>query len=599
MTPWRGNAAQPTLMPHLIPIGGTNVRPVSQALRGAVLVMTLGLAFCGGEPADPADLVLTNGNVVTVDDAVPSAEAVAIKDGRILAVGSSADMEAFVGSATRVVDLAGRTAIPGFIEGHGHYTSLGETKLTLDLTAAGTWDALVDLVGAAAAAAEPGAWIVGWGWHQERWNPAPANTVDGVPVHAALSAVSPDNPVFLTHASGHAALANARAMELAGITRTTPDPEGGTIVKDGAGNPTGLLRENADALVGRVLAAEMDARSDDEKWEEFVRVVELAGEEALSKGVTSFHDAGSNFATIDALKRLADEGRLPIRLYVMVRFESNDAMREKLPSHRMVGYGNDFLTVRSIKRQIDGALGSHGAWLLEPYADLPSSTGLAVEPPEDIEETTRIALELGYQVNTHAIGDRANREVLDIYERTFAGAEDARALRWRIEHAQHVDPDDLPRFADLGLIAAMQGVHCTSDAPWVFRRLGAERAESGAYMWRDFIEAGVIIGNGTDVPVEDISPVASFTSSVVRKDRDGNDFFPAQKMTRMEALRSYTINNAFAAFEEDLKGSITPGKLADIAILDRDILTVTDEELPATRVDMTIVGGEVRFERVR
>ena len=575
------------------------MRPNAPLYRILPTLALLGVAACGGEPENPADLVLTNGKVITVDDAVPEAQALAVKDGRILAVGSSQEMEAYVGSSTQVVDLAGRTAIPGFIEGHGHYTSLGETKLTLDLTGATTWDDIVALVGEAASTAEPGAWIVGWGWHQEKWNPAPTETVDGVPLHAGLSAVSPDHPVFLTHASGHAAFANARAMERAGITRSTPDPDGGTIVKDASGNPTGLLRENADALVGRVLAADMDARSDQEKWDEFVRVVELAGEEALSKGVTSFHDAGSNFATIDGFKRLADEGRLPIRLYVMVRFESNDAMREKLPGYRMVGYGNDFLTVRSIKRQIDGALGSHGAWLLEPYADLPTSTGLAVEEPDDIEETTRIALELGYQVNTHAIGDRANREVLDIYQRTFADADDPQALRWRIEHAQHVDPADLPRFAELGLIAAMQGVHCTSDAPWVFRRLGAERAESGAYMWRDFIDHGVIIGNGTDVPVEDISPIASYTSSVVRKDRDGNDFFPAQKMTRMEALESYTLNNAYAAFEEALKGTLTPGKLADIAVLDRDILTVSDDELPLTQVDMTIVGGEIRYERVR
>lgn len=570
-----------------------------QARRAVAFPLLLALAACAGEPDNPADLVLTNGKVVTVDDALPEAQALAVKDGRILAVGTSEEMDAYVGSATRVVDLAGRVAVPGFIEGHGHYTSLGETKLTLDLTVATTWNDIVALVGQAASSAAAGAWIVGWGWHQEKWNPAPAVTVDGVPLHAELSAVSPDNPVFLTHASGHAAFANAKAMELAGITRGTLDPDGGTIVKDAAGNPTGVLRENADALVGRVLAADMDARSDDEKWAEFVRVVELAGEEALSKGVTSFHDAGSNFATIDGFKRLAEEGTLPVRLYVMVRFESNDVMREKLPVYRIIGHGNDFLTVRSIKRQIDGALGSHGAWLLEPYADLPTSTGLAVEDPADIEETTRIALELGYQVNTHAIGDRANREALDIYQRTFAGAADPKALRWRIEHAQHVDPADLPRFAELGVIAAMQGVHCTSDAPWVFRRLGAERAESGAYMWRDLIDSGVVVGNGTDVPVEDISPIASFTSSVVRKDRDGNPFFPAQKMTRMEALKSYTLNNAYAAFEEQLKGSLTPGKLADIAVLDRDILTVSDEELPMTQVDVTIVGGVVRYERVR
>jgi predicted amidohydrolase YtcJ len=385
-------------------------------------------------------------------------------------------------------------------------------------------------------------------------------------------------------------------MELAGIDAGTPDPPGGTIVRDGVGNPTGLLRENADALVYGVMEAATEARSEEEKWTEFVRVVELAAEEALANGVTSFHDAGSDFETIDGFKRMADEGRLPVRLYVMVRFESNEAMRDQLPDYRMVGYGGDRLTVRAIKRQIDGALGSHGAWLLEPYADMPGSTGLTVEEPAEIEETARLAAELGFQVNTHAIGDRANREVLDIYERTFAQREGMTEARWRIEHAQHVHPGDVPRFRELGVIAAMQGIHCTSDAPWVLRRLGPERAESGAYLWRSFIDGGVVVTNGTDVPVERIDPIASFHASVARKDRDGNDFFPAQRMTRMEALRSYTVNNAYAAFEEDRKGSLAPGKLADIVVLDRDILTVPEDEILDTQVVMTIVGGEVLFE---
>jgi predicted amidohydrolase YtcJ len=547
--------------------------------------------------SNAADLVLTNGKIVTVDADHPEVEAVAVRDGRVLAVGTSAEMDAFVGGSTRVVDLEGRLAVPGFIEGHGHYTSLGRAQMILDLNDVADWDEIVAMVAEAAAQAEPGAWIAGRGWHQEKWDGVPADAVDGVPVHTGLSAVSPDNPVILGHASGHAAYANAMAMELAGIGPDTPDPEGGTIVRDADGNATGLLRENADALVYGVMNAAMEARSQEEQQAEFERIVELAAQDALSKGVTTFHDAGSDFVTIDGLKRMADEGRLPVRLYVMVRFESNDVMRERLPDYRMIGYGDNHLTVRAIKRQIDGALGSHGAWLLEPYTDMPSSVGLTVEPPEDIEETARIAAEHGYQVNTHAIGDRANREVLDIYERTFADYEGMTEQRWRIEHAQHVHPDDVPRFRELGIIASMQGIHCTSDAPWVFRRLGAERAESGAYLWRTFIDAGVTVTNGTDVPVEDIDPIASFYASVVRKDLDGNDFFPEQRMTRMEALESYTINNAYAAFEEDLKGSLTPGKLADITVLDRDIMTVPDEEIPLTRVDMTIVGGEVRFER--
>ncbi|HSG08205.1 MAG TPA: amidohydrolase [Longimicrobiales bacterium] len=563
-----------------------------------VLAAFLAVGACAGEPADRADLILTNGKVVTVDEAMPEAQAVAIKDGRILAVGSSADIQAYGGPATRVVDLDGRLAVPGFIEGHGHFMDLGQTQMILDLSTAADWDDIVAMVGEAAGDAQPGQWIQGHGWHQEKWSRVPEPNVDGVPLHEGLSAASPENPVILSHASGHAAFANAKAMELAGITATTADPAGGTVVKDAAGNPTGLLRENADALVYSVMQREMDARSDESKWEEFQQQVRLAGANALENGVTSFQDAGESFATIDGLRRLAEAGQLPLRLYVMVRFETNDVMREKLPAYRMIGYGNDFLTVRSIKRQIDGALGSHGAWLQEPYADLATSTGLEVEEPADIEETASIAAELGYQLNTHAIGDRANREVLDMYDRTFQ-AQPGADRRWRIEHAQHLNPSDIPRFAELGVIAAMQGIHCTSDAPWVLKRLGAERAESGAYMWRSLIDSGAVIGNGTDVPVERISPIASFAASVVRQDLEGNDFYPAQKMTRMEALRSYTINNAYAAFEEDLKGSITPGKLADIAILDRDLMTIPDEELPMTKVDMTILGGQVAFERAR
>jgi hypothetical protein len=524
-----------------------------------------------------------------------------IRGDRITAVGSSADIGRYVGDATRVIDLEGRLAVPGFIEGHGHFMSLGESKTILDLTEATTWGEIVQMVADAARTAQPGAWIRGRGWHQEKWTAVPTPNVDGVPLHAELSAVSPANPVVLGHASGHAAFANELALDFADIHDETPDPPGGTIVRDAAGNPTGLLRETAQRLVDAALEESLSSRTSEEVRREFVTQVELAGQEALSKGVTSFHDAGSSFATIDRLRELADEGRLPVRLYVMVRRESNAAMRERLPSYRLIGYGDNYLTVRSIKRQIDGALGSHGAWLLEPYDDMPGSTGLVLETVEDIEETARIAIEHGFQVNTHAIGDRANREVLDLYARAFesAGVRDPAELRWRIEHAQHLHPDDVARFADLGIIAAMQGIHATSDAPWVYGKLGADRAESGAYVWRSLMDAGVVIANGTDVPVEDIDPIASFYASVVRQDVDGNDFFPGQRMTREEALASYTINNAFAAFEEDLKGSITPGKLADVAVLDTDIMTVPEAEIRNAGVDLTIVGGRVRYERGR
>jgi predicted amidohydrolase YtcJ len=559
----------------------------------------LALSACAADQPrqDAADLVLRNGHVVTVDSTRPEAEAVAIRGYEIVAVGSNDEIEAYIGNGTRVIDLGGRLAIPGFIEGHGHYMGLGNAKMILDLTTVRSWEEIVAMVGAAARDAGRDAWISGRGWHQEKWDSVVGPTFDGVPTHAALSAVSPNNPVYLSHASGHAAFANARALELAGIDRDTPDPPGGTIVRDDQGNPTGLLRETAQGLVSRVMNRALEQRSAEEIEREARRMVQLAGQEAIENGVTSFHDAGSDFETIDFLKRLEAEGALPVRLYVMVRGESNETMAERLKDYRMVAEGNDFLTVRSIKHSIDGALGAHGAWLLAPYADMPGSAGLNTTDPAVIERTAQIAIENGFQVNTHAIGDRANREVLDIYERTFAAHPDKSDLRWRIEHAQHLDPADIPRFAELGVIAAMQGVHATSDGPWIDKRLGHERARTGAYVWRDLLDSGAIIANGTDVPVEHISPIVSFHSTVARRLADGSEFFPEQRLTREEALRSYTLANAFAAFEEDIKGSITPGKLADIVVLSKDIMTVPEEEILDAKVDITIIGGEVVYER--
>jgi len=568
--------------------------------RAAAVVAALALAAACSAPLPdvaPADLVLHNGVVITVDDSLPEAQAIAINGHTITAVGNNADIGAYIGDNTEVIDLQGRLAIPGFIEGHGHYMSLGESKMILDLNNVRDWDEIVTMVAAAAQGAEPGEWIEGRGWHQEKWESVPTVNVDGVPLHNGLSEVSPQNPVHLGHASGHASFANALAMELAGIDRNTPDPAGGTIVRDADGNPTGLLRETAQRIVDARIAADNADVDPADIEAQMRRMVQLAGEEALSKGVTSFHDAGADFDTIDFLRGLADEGELPVRLYVMVRRESNEDMAARLADYLIIPEGNDFLAVRSIKRQIDGALGSHGAWLLEPYEDMADSSGLVLEPVDDITRTCEIAIDNGFQVNAHAIGDRANREVLDIYEKVFAANPDKTGLRWRVEHAQHLHPDDIPRFGELGVIAAMQGVHCTSDAPWVYRRLGAERAESGAYMWRDLIDSGAIIGNGTDVPVEDIDPIASFYSSVARLDLNGDVFFPAQRMTREEALASYTINNAYAAFEEHLKGSITPGKLADIVVLSGNIMTIPLEQIPATRVDITIIGGEVGYRR--
>jgi predicted amidohydrolase YtcJ len=563
---------------------------------GAFVLAAISLAAaCTTKPPEnPADLVLRNGKVVTMDDARPEASALAVKDGLILAVGTTEEMEAYIGPATEVIDLEGRLAVPGFIEGHGHFMGLGNARMILDLTRVKDWDEIVAMVGEAAKSAQPGAWIEGRGWHQEKWQTPPKGAVEGLPLHIGLSEVSPENPVVLEHASGHAVFANAKAMELAGIDRRTPDPPGGTIVKGPDGEPIGALRETAQRLVDQALQNYLDSRPPEQKRADDEKRVELAGQDLLSKGITSFHDAGASFETIDFFKEMAAAGRLPVRLYAMVRRESNETMDEKLPAYRMVNAHDGFLTVRSIKRQIDGALGAHGAWLLEPYLDLPESSGLVLEKVEDIAGTAAIAVKHGFQVNTHAIGDRANRETLDIYEKAFAAAPNGgKELRWRIEHAQHIDPADVPRFAELGVIASMQGVHCTSDGPWVAKRLGEERARKTSYVWRDLIDSGAIVTNGTDVPVEDADPIASYYASVSRVMKDGNAFHPEQVMTRLEALKSYTWNSAYAAFEEDVKGSLAPGKYADIVVLTRDILTVPDAEILDARVLYTILGGKV------
>ncbi len=544
------------------------------------------LPACSRPAGNSPSLVLLNGKVVTVDEEVPDGEALAVRGDRILAVGSDEEIRALVGRGTRVIDLQGRLAVPGFIDSHAHFMGIGQAQLQLNLMDVTNWEEVVEMVEDAVADARAGTLILGRGWHQEKWDRPPEPNVDGLPFHESLSAVSPDNPVILTHASGHAVFANAKAMEMAGIDGHTAAPPGGEIVKDGEGNPIGVFRETASDLLERSYerAFPPDSR----------RVARLAAQEALSKGITTVHDAGATFETVDLYRTMVDRGEMGVRLYVMVS-ASNDDLEERLDEYRLIAYGDHHLTVRSIKRLIDGALGSHGAWLLDPYTDLPSSTGLNTTQVEVIRETARIAAEHDFQLNIHAVGDRANREVLDIYQEIMASHPEKQDWRWRDEHAQHLNPADIPRFGELGVIVAMQGIHCTSDAPFVVERLGTKRAEEGAYVWRDLLRTGAVIANGTDAPVEDVDPILSFYASVTRRLKDGTEFFPGQMMTRMEALRSYTINGAYAAFEEDLKGSLTPGKLADITILSRDILTIPEEEIPGTRVAYTIVGGEVKY----
>jgi hypothetical protein len=548
------------------------------------------------EPA-PADLVLRGGIIVTVDDDRPRAEALAAREGRIVAIGSDADVKPLIGPMTRVIELGGRLAIPGFIEGHGHLLSLGQARLSLDLSPARTWEEVIELVSQKVKGTAPGEWIIGDGWHQGRWREPPEPSVEGYPIHVPLSRVSPDNPVLLKHATGHMCFANARSMRLAGVNGDSPDPRGGKILRDAQGRATGAFRESAQDAVYRAWESAQSARSDLEREAETQTALKLAIAECISKGVTSFQDAGSSLATIDALKRLADEKQLKLRLYVMVRGESHERMRARLPKYRMIGYADNHLTVRAIKCMVDGALGSHGAWLFQPYDDLPGSTGLVVEPIESIRETALLAVANDYQLCTHAIGDRANREILDLYEAIFRSYPAKKDWRWRIEHAQHIHPADFPRFAELGVIASMQGNHATSDGPFVVARLGEQRARDESYAWRSLLDRKAIVINGTDVPVEDVNPILSFYSSVTRQMKDGRRFVPEQCMTREEALRSYTRDAAWAAFEDHLKGTLSAGKLADLVVLSRNILTIPESEIMDAKVAYTIIGGEVMFER--
>lgn len=564
--------------------------------RKAVIYFVLSLVVTAGvvvsarvnrpQQVPEADLVLTNGRIVTVEDGMPEVQAVAIQGDRIVGLGSSAVIKQFTGPATHVVDLKGQLAIPGFIEGHGHFTGVGEAQLNLKLMSAKSWDEIVAMVAGAAKKARPGEWIVGRGWHQEKWSARPKPNVEGFPTHASLDAVSPNNPVILTHASGHASFANAKAMELSGITRATPNPAGGEILKGADGTPTGLLRETASGLIRTGSGDQARAR----------KVLELASAEALSKGITTFQDAGSPFATIDLMKAMVDEGKLGVRLWVMIR-ANNAALAQNLAKYRMVDHGNGHLTVRAIKHSIDGALGSRGAWLLEPYSDKPDSTGLNTTPVDVIAATAQLALQHDYQLCVHAIGDRANRETLDIFERAFKTDPAKRDLRWRVEHAQHLSLPDIPRFGRLGVIASMQGVHCTSDAPYVRERLGARRAEEGAYVWQKLMKSGAVVTNGTDAPVEDVDPIAGYYASVSRKTTDGAVFFPDQRMNRMEALKSYTINAAYAGFDDGTRGSLKVGKYADLTVLTKDILTVPEAEIPTARVAYTIVGGKILYKQ--
>jgi len=569
-------------------------------LRIFFILVIASLAACeantdSGSEYAPADLVLTEANVVTVDNALPRAEAIAIAGDRILAVGSRADISVHISDDTTVIDLQGQTVIPGLIEGHGHYTSFGGSLMILDFRYAKSFAEIVSMVEGAVEETPDGEWIIGRGWHQDKWEVKEQDLVEGLPLHHTLSAVTPNNPVMLIHTSGHGVFVNQKAMTLVELGDDTLAPEGGEIVRDAAGKATGMMRESAQDVFRQAFSGHQGRRPAGVAEAEMRRMVQLAGEESLRHGITSFQDLGTSFAEVDLLKKMADEGALPVRLWMAFEEQAAD-MDGHLADYRMIGYGNNFLTVRAIgEKVLDGALGTHGGWLLEPYADLPRSHGLNVVPIEEIEYSARLAIENDYQLAIQGIGDRAYRELLDIYSAEFEKYPEKSDLRWRIEHAQVIHPDDVDRTVALGVIPAVQGIFACSDGPWVVDRLGEDRTLERGYIFNTLAEAGLVPTNGTDPPVDEIDPIASFHCSVTRILPDGSTFQPQEVYSRERALYSYTMGNAIAAFEEDEKGSLTPGKLADITVLSQDLLTIPDSQIMDTEIVMTIVGGEIRY----
>ncbi len=546
--------------------------------------------------ADPT--LYLNANAYTVDTGRPRAGAFAVRDGSFVAVGSEAEARAeLIGlgaGAFETVDLQGKTVLPGLIDAHGHLAGLGALQVgVLDLAGTTSYEQVIEIISERAEHTPAGDWILGRGWDNESW------ADKALPTHDALTEAVPDHPVWLGRVDGHAALANRAAMDTADISPETTGPDGGELLRNPDGSLTGVFVDNAESLVEKAIPA--GARGDPESK------IRAAQDACLAAGLTSVHDMGVHPRTAEMYRTLAERGELKLRVHAAspsafaVRyFDENEP------------YRSDRFSFAAVKVYIDGAMGSRGAWLHEPYSDRPlyetgehagqPYTGLAVQEPGFIEMVARHALEHGYQVFAHAIGDRGNSEVLDAYER--AADSTGRSLadaRFRVEHAQLLAPADIPRFAELGVIASMQPTHCTSDMRWVEQRVGMERA-SGAYAWASLLRTGAVIAGGSDFPVESHNPFLGFYAAVTRQNTEGKPaggWRPEERMTRAETLRSMTLDAAYSVFMEDRVGSIEPGKLADFIVIDRDVMTCEANDILGTSVLRTVVGGETVYEAER
>jgi predicted amidohydrolase YtcJ len=540
-------------------------------MRAISSKLILSIAFGGLALGQTADLVVNHAVIYTVNPKQPRASAMAVGQGRILAAGD--DVQAFEGKSTRVIDAKGATIIPGFIDSHGHVRSLGEALGRIDLRGIRSEAGVAEKVRSAAAGAKPGEWIFGTGWDQNLW---PGQQFPGA---AAISAAAPANPVSLERVDGHAIWANQKALEIADINSKTGDPPGGKILRDANGAPTGVLLDRAQELISRKIP-QPGAKQIEQS---LLRAAEVLARD----GITTVHDAGVQYEDLAGYRELIRKGQLPVRVYAMILYPL------PLPDKPEIG---EYLTVRSIKLIADGALGSRGAALLEPYADDPGNRGILILDRAAIRAAAENALAKGFQVNTHAIGDRANRTVLEAYGDVLKGSNDK---RFRIEHAQVVAPEDFVKFQRLSIIASMQATHATSDMGWAQDRIGPERIK-GAYAWQTFLRLGAHVPNGSDFPVEDPNPLLGFYAAVTRQTPDGRPaggWFPKQRMSREEALRSWTIEGAYAAFEEDRKGSLEVGKVADFVMLSGDIMTIPAPEIPRVRVTMTVTGGKIVYSQ--
>ena len=542
--------------------------------------------------SEKADMIIYNGKIYTMNDLMPMTESVAINNGKIIALGKYKELDRLISPNTQIINLSGAMMTPGIIEGHGHFYGLGLAEMQLDLSTTESYQDLIDMVSDAVDKASPGDWILGRGWHQSKWSDNRDSFINGFQTHDKLSEISPNNPVWLKHASGHAGFANKKAMDIAGVSNETEFGFGGEIIKDLSGAPTGVFNERAQGLISKHADSNLGDNSD-------LKAIELAVNACLENGITSFHDAGTSAKAIEVLRESIDKNLLKVRIYAMLTSRDTTLLNTWYKKGPEIGSADDFLTIRSIKINADGALGSRGAWLIDHYSDRPGHHGMPTQSMEYVYKVAKNGILSGFQVNSHAIGDRANREILNQYEIVFNEFPNlAIDHRWRIEHAQHIDPVDIPRFGSLKVIASIQGIHMSSDRPWAIDRLGEKRIIESAYVWRDLINNGAILINGSDVPVEPINPIASFYASSTRKTLKGfpeGGFEPSQKMTRLEALKSYTINAAYGAFEENKKGSIEIGKFADFTVFSQNLITIPDDKILDTKVLYTIVNGKIEY----